>query len=51
MEVTTSVNSMANVYPPTWYMVFLNRKTESSVPATPRFKPEMDKHLSGITGL
>lgn len=42
---------MAKIYPAMCYMVFLNRKTESSVPIISRFKQQMDKHLSGKTGL
>lgn len=51
MKMTTSVMPMAEVYPAMCYIVFLNMKIESSIPVIPRFKPEMDKHLSGIIRL
>lgn len=49
--MTTAVISIAKVYPAMCYVVFLNKKTESSAPIISRFKPQMDKHLSGMIEL
>lgn len=49
--MTAAVISMDKVYPATCYVVFLNRKPESSVPIISRCKPQMDKNLSGMTEL
>lgn len=51
MEMTAAVISMDKVYPAMCYVVFLNRKPESSVPIISRCKPQMDKNLSGMTEL